>query len=455
MKYFLSFSISLLSLISSDDLLAQPAFSAQLAAGKNGGFSDVVATSDGGYIYAGYTANEAFRLNDMWLVKASPRGNVQWSKRYGDSLSETAACITETSDGNYVAAGMEFVHKGIHTYEKIVLIKLNAKGEKVWTKYIDAAFHNFVNAICPLPDGSVMIGGWINKNQELDLTNSSTFLAVVDKNGNVVKSVTYGEPGYRRWVVGLFPVSNGVIVVSQNNDGGVFISEKTAYAYSLLELNKDTSKGYVFRIDGTGTHFTQSACAGKNGTLTISGTWGDGPSNFNVCTVQFNKNGVVNWINLTGGENDYRPYDAVSLPDGDILITGGYTGPSGGGDFNSWPMMIRINKDGLLKKSYQWDRPTRSIYAAAFNKNINAALLAESDNFTFTPQYPVLNNSDQNFDFCLPEVPLGGALPVPAFILKRKDFILRNVNTQVYNRDIMLENYKAEVSEVCSPALSF
>ena len=427
-----------------------PAVSVQLAAGKTGSINDIIATNDGGYLCAGTTAKEPFRHNDIWLVKTSALGNIQWSKRYSDSLSETAACITETSDGSYVIAGMEYVQEGVNTFERIIVIKVNQQGEKIWTQYINAAFHNFANALCPLADGSVMLGGWINKNVLLDFTESSTFLAVIDKNGKLIKSATYGEPGYRRWVAGLFPVSGGVLIVSQNNDGGVFVNEKTAFAYSLLTLHEDTSRGYIFRVNGSGTHFTQSACMGADNTLTISGTWGSGPGNFDVCTVQFNKKGTVNWVNLTGGGSDFRPYDAIALPDGNIMVAGVYTGPSDSGDFSARPMRMRIDKNGILQESYQWNRPLRSLYAAAFNKITGNAVLAESDNFFLTPQYSVLNRSNKNFEFCLPELPLGVALPGPPFTLKRKDFILRATASQTYNKTIPLENYKAERSEVCS-----
>lgn len=256
MKFHLPFYFLLFHFVFHNMSFTQQAFSVELKAGKDGSISDMIATHDSGYLCIGTTAKEVYRQNDVWLLKTGPDGNVQWSKRYGDSTSETGTCIVETSDGNYVAGGIEFVQDGANTFERIILIKVNPQGEKLWTKYINASFHNFANALCALPDGSVMLGGWINKNLSLDFTEGSTFLAVIDKNGNIIKTGTYGEPGYRRWVVGLFPVSGGIIVVSQNDDGGVFIGEKTAYAYSLLTLQNDTSKGYVFRVSGAGTHFT-------------------------------------------------------------------------------------------------------------------------------------------------------------------------------------------------------
>jgi hypothetical protein len=72
-------------------------------------------TADGGYIVGGYTSSDdgdvsgthgsAFGHYDYWLVKLDNVGNLTWQKTLGGVGYEYAQDVLQTSDGNYIMAG--------------------------------------------------------------------------------------------------------------------------------------------------------------------------------------------------------------------------------------------------------------------------------------------------------------------------------------------------------------
>ena len=62
-------------------------------------------TFDGGYIVAGETKSFGAGNSDLWVLKLTPGGDLEWQKAYGSSGAEYANSIEQTSDGEYIAAG--------------------------------------------------------------------------------------------------------------------------------------------------------------------------------------------------------------------------------------------------------------------------------------------------------------------------------------------------------------
>ena len=71
------------------------------------------ATSDGGYILAGYS-NIFLQEFDGWLVKTDAQGNIQWQNLYSGpeptgSNAVVLDDVIQTTDGGYAAAGSSYV----------------------------------------------------------------------------------------------------------------------------------------------------------------------------------------------------------------------------------------------------------------------------------------------------------------------------------------------------------
>jgi hypothetical protein len=81
--------------------------------GKDYAYS-LVETSDGGYVLAGTKDYEAHQWDgspvsgDCWLVKTDAFGSMEWNRTYGGKASEYTSQVVTTSDGGYVLASTTY-----------------------------------------------------------------------------------------------------------------------------------------------------------------------------------------------------------------------------------------------------------------------------------------------------------------------------------------------------------
>jgi hypothetical protein len=120
------------------------------------GATDVMPTSDGGYIMAGYTESNDGDVSsnhgrqDAWIVKLDKDGNIQWQKTLGGSDADNAYSIAITSEGDYVLTGSTSSNdgdiSGNHGQQDAWVVKLDQQGNTLWQKTIGGtndyrAFH--------------------------------------------------------------------------------------------------------------------------------------------------------------------------------------------------------------------------------------------------------------------------------------------------------------------------
>jgi hypothetical protein len=72
---------------------------------KTYGGASLVEALDGGYAIGGWTESFGAGWTDFWLVKTDSNGFMQWNKTYGGTLYDGAFSLVATSDGGYVLAG--------------------------------------------------------------------------------------------------------------------------------------------------------------------------------------------------------------------------------------------------------------------------------------------------------------------------------------------------------------
>ena len=74
-------------------------------------FNDIAQTNDGGYISVGQTSSNDGDVsgnhggNDVWVVKLSPSGNIEWQKCFGGSGDDLGDAVVQTFYGGYAVAG--------------------------------------------------------------------------------------------------------------------------------------------------------------------------------------------------------------------------------------------------------------------------------------------------------------------------------------------------------------
>ena len=77
---------------------------------------DVQQTEDVGFIVLGTTESYGSGWLDVWLVKTTEWGEIEWSKTFGGINADFGSSLVLTSDGNYVLTGfMENMQDAIYS----------------------------------------------------------------------------------------------------------------------------------------------------------------------------------------------------------------------------------------------------------------------------------------------------------------------------------------------------
>lgn len=157
-----------------------------------GGTSDddacsVVQTSDSGYAIAGSTVSFGAGINDFYLVKTDPAGNMQWSRTYGGSLSDQARCVVQAGDGGYAMVGYTYSF-GVGGYD-FYLVKTDPSGNVQWSKTYGGTSYDWAFSMVRTCDGGYAMAGYTSS---FGLGDYDMWLVKVDGSGNVQWGRTYG-----------------------------------------------------------------------------------------------------------------------------------------------------------------------------------------------------------------------------------------------------------------------
>jgi hypothetical protein len=286
--------------------------------GTNGEFANsVIQTYDNGYIIAGGTSSDDGDVSgnhggsDIWLVKLSAAGTLQWQKCFGGSANEAASSVVQTSDSGFIVAGTSSSNdgdvSGNHGSRDWWVIKLSASGILQWQRSLGGTFDDQTNSIIQTYDGGYIATGYTYSNDG-------------DVSGN------HGAPD--AWIVKLS--ATGSIQWQKcigGSDGDI--------AQSIVQT---TDSGFIF------SGYTYS----NDGDVSRNHGWSD------VWVVKLSSAGILQWQQCLGGTGTDIANSIVQVSDGGYLVAG-YTGSAGEipgyhGREDSW--IIKLSHSG----STEWQK---------------------------------------------------------------------------------------------------
>ena len=93
--------------------------------------SDILQTSDGGYIVLGDTSSYGQGSVDLWLIKLAADGTEQWNKTIGGATFDEPKSFMKADDGGYIIVGSTDAIDGMGD---VWVVKTNEAGELSWQK---------------------------------------------------------------------------------------------------------------------------------------------------------------------------------------------------------------------------------------------------------------------------------------------------------------------------------
>ncbi|OJW83481.1 MAG: hypothetical protein BGO69_08395 [Bacteroidetes bacterium 46-16] len=236
----------------------------------------ILQTEDSGFIFTGHTTtndgdvtNWHANINapyDIWVVKLSKNGILEWQKCYGGSNNDIPQAILKTNDGNYVIAGRSqstdgdvMDHHGVSLNYDVWIAKINQSGTILWSRSIGGSANETLGDIKELADSSFVIsltngstdGDFINipRNYEVCLFH-------LDKNGHITWNKHYG--GSRS------DVAKGLLV---SKEGG-YITMATSYSddgdVGFHYGDTNATDVWIFKTNDTGQFIWGRVLGGSN-----------------------------------------------------------------------------------------------------------------------------------------------------------------------------------------------
>jgi hypothetical protein len=211
--------------------------------------SDILETSDGGYIVLGDTSSYGQGSADLWLIKLAADGTEQWNKTIGGATFDEPKSFTKAVDGGYVIVGSTDAVDGMGD---VWVVKTNEVGEASWQKTFGNA-DLAENGVCvkAVTNGYIILGNLYDMNW-----TESLWLLLLD---------TQGTLQWDQQILG-----NGTLhgtSISPTTDGGYFITG------SLYDMVNYVSDVYLLKLNHQGVSQWVKTIDISNG-LSDEANWG-------------------------------------------------------------------------------------------------------------------------------------------------------------------------------------
>lgn len=280
------------------------------------GGSDIRQTPDGGYIVMGHSASVECEIagvkgsTDLWVVKLSPKGNMEWQKHYGTTGTDYGSTIDYTSDGGYILSG--YVDPSGTSIEfGFYVVKIDAAGNQIWEKSLGGTRNDQALGARGTPDGGCIVVGF-TQSTDGDVTCNHG-----KNDGWIIK---LGNTGNVQWKKCLGGSQDDLLwAVELSDDGGYVVAGQTS------------------SDDGD-----------------VSGKHSPGIPSSDFWVVKLNNAGIIQWQKCYGGDYNEIAKAIHRAPDNGFVIGG--TSTSANGDLSCFAgaedfWVIKINSTGTLEWS--------------------------------------------------------------------------------------------------------
>lgn len=357
-------------------------------------FSDMIETSDGGFLFGGYTFSDSSGdvsqplKNegdcDFWIIKTDSAGNKQWDARYGTKYGgDFLTCMIKTTDSGYMLGGYSGGgsngdktedNRGFQDYW---MVKIDSNGAKQWDKTFGGSDFDYLYSILQTSDGGYLLGGESRSPAGFDKSEENK--GILDDYW-IVKT---DASGIKQWDVTLGGNDDeDFFDMAATADGGYLLG---GYSRSPISGDVTDSTGghdyWMVKIDGQGVKEWDRKYGGPvgsgalfsnmeptfDGGYILCGTAGHLAGNevsepgfdtgYGDCWIlKIDANGNKQWDKRFGGYNSDYGRSVVQMADSGFLVAGESDSDISGnktqdsrGDYDYWA--IRINS----QQEILWD----------------------------------------------------------------------------------------------------
>jgi len=270
-------------------------------------------TSDGGYIFAGYTYSYSHGSDDFAIYKLNSIGNNIWFKHYGGTNSDRGSSIQQTSDGGFVVAGYTYSYS--YGQYDFAIYQLNSSGNRIWFKHYGGSNYDYANSIQQTSDGGFVVAG---HTYSYSYGDNDFAIYKLDSGGNKVWFKHYGGSN-----------KDEAYSSQQTSDGGYIVAGSTnSYTYgnsdfAIYKLNSSGNKVWFKHYGGSHWDVAYSIQQTSDGGYIVAGytkSYTYGEEDFAI--YKLNSSGNKIWFKHYGGTSDEGGYSVQQTSDGGYIVAG-------------------------------------------------------------------------------------------------------------------------------------
>jgi hypothetical protein len=312
--------------------------------------SSIIQTQDGGYAILGHsfssdgnvTANAG--LQDYWLAKLNPSGDILWQKSFGYQGADSGLSVIQTNDSGYFISGILDVtasggqgntsrNSNRHAGGDYWALKLNAQGEIEWSKYFGGNFTDTPESAVQTEDnGFIIVGG--SDSNDTDISNNigsyDFWVIKISSTGELIWEKSFGGE----------QIDEARAIV-KSNDGNYVIAGDTRSSDNDISSNNGAADLWLLKISPNGVLLWEKTIGGssfdvaralvktQDGDYLLAGSSrssdidvSENKGQNDAWIVKVNKNGNLQWEKTVGGSNIDFAYGVTELNDGSIIGIG-------------------------------------------------------------------------------------------------------------------------------------
>ncbi|TYA70137.1 hypothetical protein [Seonamhaeicola marinus] len=236
-------------------------------------------TASGGQGNTKHNLTKRHAGGDYWAVKLDASGNLEWSKFFGGTFTDTPYDVVQTDDNGYILVGSSDsadtdIKNNKGTYDFWV-IKISETGNLVWETSFGGTQLDEARGIAKTNDGNfIIIGDTRSNDKDVGFNKGAAdfWVIKISNQGDLLWEKTFGGSSF-----------DAARAIHRTKDNGFVISGSSRSADTDLEANNGQNDAWVIKL---------------------------------------NNQGNLEWQKSLGGADVDLAYDAIQLNDNSIVVVG-------------------------------------------------------------------------------------------------------------------------------------
>jgi hypothetical protein len=326
-------------------------FAQTFGGSKNDAFNAVTATTDGGYIAAGYTqsnngdilekTNTSF---DFLISKFSSENILEWQKTFGGSDDDRATAIVQTLDGGFAVLGfakssdLDVSENG--GSKDFWLLKLTSNGNLLWEKSFGFSGADYGTDLLETKEGGFLMTGVLDVSAS-DGQGNAKSTAAKHSGGDywAIKTDHTGVLEWSRFFGGSFTevplgvletdAHNFLIVGSSDSNDFNISSSKGSYDFWIIKISTEGTLLWEKSFGGSEIDEAKAITTTNDGNFIIVGDTRSADKNVSknngaadIWVLKVSVEGTLLWEKTIGGTNFDAARAVSRTQDNGYLISG-------------------------------------------------------------------------------------------------------------------------------------